>query len=85
MLDSGSVSFLRSSSFKKIFDIPLDIQNNDKQLYKAFNNTPISTLASISTTIQLESLSNLTVSIDLHVLKNNFASADLIIGRDFLE
>jgi len=56
LLDSGSpVSCLRHSSFEKIFDVPLSLQNDCKLVYKALNNTPIATLGSISTNIQLES------------------------------
>lgn len=85
LLDSGSpVSFICPSSFNKFFGFPTVFKNNSKQLYKALNNTPISTYGLISSSLQLESLSNVTVPIELYVLKNNFASADLIIGRDFL-
>lgn len=85
LLDSGSpISFINLACFKRFFDIPPDFQNNYKYSYKAINNTPIGTYGNISSSIQLESLSNLLLPIDLHVLKDSFAAADLIIGRNFL-
>ncbi|KMQ87776.1 hypothetical protein RF55_12857 [Lasius niger] len=85
LLDSGSpVSFIGPSVFNKFFRFPTVFKNNSKQLYKALNNTPISTYGLISSSLQLKDLPNLTVPIELHVLENNFTSADLIIGRDFL-
>lgn len=52
-------------------------------LIKAVNNTPINGI--INTNIKLQLLPNFDATIQLHILNNQLSSADIIVGRDFIE
>lgn len=79
------VRFFICPVFKKFCIFHINSLNKSVNAFKAVNNTPISILGSISTVINLQSLSNYLAEINLHVLGSDSISADLIIGCDFFK
>lgn len=86
LIDTGSpVSFICPSVFNQYFSFSCVTPSDSNQVYKALNNTPISTYGFVSTNIVLESLPDLIASVKFSVLKQSFNVANLVIGRDFLK
>lgn len=85
LLDTGSpISFISPMAYKNFFSCNQFV-TLPSHSYKAVNNIPINITDILNSTIKLDALPNFSASIQLHILSDKLSSADIIIGRDFLE
>lgn len=86
MIDTGSpISFVSLDVYKQFSDTGNIQLKPVNRSYSALNNTEIKLLGVVETTIVLENLPEFRLDVKFHVMKESLITADIIIGRDFLD
>jgi len=85
LIDTGStVSFIRLSTFKTLFDGKSKLNEPSYQSYKTLANDRIPVIGAIDFNITLVSLPEMNATIKFQVVNIEAWSTHLILGRDFL-